>query len=171
MKEFQAEFFVRHALILDTFSEGAHSEAFEEAVTVASSLACAIDTQDCLLDLLFVGPKAYCFTAGRGVAHSEQMLEILASVETCPGKPFEDLDDMVVRHAAAVSGCVCVFIRWDEARRRLVDKLRGMNVPVMILLIREQGAESVDREAISLGPEDAFHELEVGAVEEGLARL
>ncbi len=171
VKEFQAEFFVRHALILDTFSEGAHSEAFEEAVTVASSLACAIDTQDCLLDLLFVGPKAYCFTAGRGVAHSEQMLEILASVETCPGKPFEDLDDMVVRHAAAVSGCVCVFIRWDEARRRLVDKLRGMNVPVMILLIREQGAESVDREAISLGPEDAFHELEVGAVEEGLARL
>ncbi len=171
VKEFQAEFFVRHALILDTFSDLAHSDVFEEAVSVASSLACAIDTQDCLLDLLFVGPKAYCFTAGRGVAHSEQMLEILASVETCSGAPFDDLDDMVVRHAGAVSGCVCVFIKWDEARQRLVDKLRGMGIPAMVLLIRESGAAPVERETIHLGPEDAFHELEAGAVEEGLARL
>jgi len=42
---------------------------------------------------------------------------------------------------------------------------------VMVLLIRERGAEQVDRKAVNLGPEDAFHELEVGAVEEGLARL
>ena len=171
VKEFQAEFFVRHALILDTFSKHAHSETFEEAVSVASSLACAIDTQDCLLDLLFVGPKAYCFTAGRGVAHSEQMLEILASVETCPGKPFDDLDDLVVRHATEVSGCICVFIEWDEARRRLVDKLRGMSVPVMVLLVRENGATPVSMEEVNLGSEDAFLELTVGEIEEGLARL
>ncbi len=171
VKEFQAEFFVRHALILDTFSEAAHSELFEEAVSVAASLACSIDTQDSLLDLLFVGPKAYCFTAGRGVAHSEQMLEILASVETCPGEPFDLLDGLVVRHAAAVSGCVCVLIDWDDARRRLLEKLRGLNVPTMVLLIREAGAPPMTREDLNLGPEDAFHVLEVGAVEEGLAKL
>jgi uncharacterized protein (DUF58 family) len=37
VKEFEDEFFVRHALVLDTFTEHAHSEVFEEAVSVAAS--------------------------------------------------------------------------------------------------------------------------------------
>ncbi len=40
------------------------------------------------LDLMFVGPEAYCFTSGRGVGHIEQMLEVLASVQVCREKEF-----------------------------------------------------------------------------------
>ena len=86
VKEFADEFFVRHALVLDTFGDDPHSEAFEEAVSVAASFACTIQTQESLLDLLFVGAEAYCFTAGRGLAHADQMLEILASVRVCTEK-------------------------------------------------------------------------------------
>jgi len=64
--------------VLDTFSEEPFSEAFEEAVVCGASFACAIRTQESLLDLLFVGAQAYCFTSGRGLAHVEQILEILA---------------------------------------------------------------------------------------------
>ena len=84
VKEFEDEFFVRHALVLDTFTDHPHSEVFEEAVSVAASFACTLPTQESLLDLLFVGPQSYCFTAGRGVAHVDQMLEILASVRAVP---------------------------------------------------------------------------------------
>ncbi len=80
VKEFADEFFVRHALVLDTFGDHPQGELFEEAVSVAASFACTIQTQESLLDLLFVGAEAYCFTAGRGLAHADQMLEILASV-------------------------------------------------------------------------------------------
>ncbi len=83
VKEFEDEFFVRHALVLDTFTPRPHSDVFEEAVSVAASFACTVLTQESLLDLLFVGPEAYCFTAGRGLAHADQMLEILASVQPC----------------------------------------------------------------------------------------
>ena len=55
VKEFEDEFFVRHALVLDTFTDDPHSEAFEEAVSVAASFACTVLTQESLLDLLFVG--------------------------------------------------------------------------------------------------------------------
>src|SRR6185295_8954921 len=79
VKEFEDEFFVRHALVLDTFTKQPHSEIFEEAVSIAASFACSIRTQESLLDLLFVGPDSYCFTAGRGLGRSEQMLEILAA--------------------------------------------------------------------------------------------
>ena len=67
VKEFEDEFFVRHALVLDTFTDEPHSEILEEAVSVAASFACTVLTQESLLDLLFVGNRSYCFTAGRGL--------------------------------------------------------------------------------------------------------
>ncbi|HZI30963.1 MAG TPA: DUF58 domain-containing protein, partial [Candidatus Binatia bacterium] len=54
VKEFEDEFFVRHALVLDTFDDEPNSEVLEEAVSVAASFACTILTQESLLDLLFV---------------------------------------------------------------------------------------------------------------------
>src|SRR5262249_36500687 len=102
VKEFEDEFFVRHALVLDTFTENPYSEVFEEAVSVAASFACAIQTQESLLDLLFVGPQSYRFTAGRGLAHTEQMLEILASVRPCDSQSFGALENLVLNHITAV---------------------------------------------------------------------
>jgi len=171
VKECEDEFFVRHALILDTFTPQPHGEVFEEAVSVASSFACTVVTQESLLDLLFVGAEAYCFTAGRGLAHADQMLEILASVQACRQRPFESLETAVLDHAGVVSGCICVFLAWDDARQKLVRKLRMLEVPVMVLVIVPRGAP----EALDPGPmhdaTDHFHVLEAGRIEEGLARL
>src|SRR5258707_1211331 len=50
VKEFEDEFFVRHALVLDTFVRRQQSEVFEEAVSVAASFACVVRTQESLLD-------------------------------------------------------------------------------------------------------------------------
>jgi uncharacterized protein (DUF58 family) len=54
VKEYQDEFFERHALVLDTGTRRGEDAAFEEAVAVAASFVHTIDTQECLLDLLFV---------------------------------------------------------------------------------------------------------------------
>jgi uncharacterized protein (DUF58 family) len=168
VKEFQDEFFVRHALILDTFSEAEDVAVFEEAVSVAASFACTIDTQESLLDLLFVGPQAFCFTIGRGVAHADQMLELLASVTSCADKPFSSLEQLVVEHASAVSGCICIFLAWDEPRRQLVQKLNTLGVPVLVLVIRAQQSPPVEGRA---DDPETLHVLEVGKIEAGLAKL
>jgi uncharacterized protein (DUF58 family) len=167
VKEFEDEFFVRHALVLDTFIDDPRSEAFEEAVSVAASFACTLITQESLLDLLFVGPQAYCFTAGRGLAHADQMLEILASVRVCPDEPFAKLEHLVVQHAGSVSGCICVLLAWDEERRKLVEKLAAVGVPAMVLLVTEP-RHKLD---LSGQPFADIHVLEAGKIEEGLARL
>jgi len=109
VKEFEDEFFVRHALILDTFTDDPHSEVLEEAVSVAASFACTVLTQESLLDLLFVGNKSYCFTAGRGLGTADQMLEILASAQNCGDKPFSALEHLVLEHIGVVTGCICVL--------------------------------------------------------------
>ena len=169
IKEYQEEFFVRHALVLDTFGELSGEALFEEAVSIAASLACTIRDQDSLLDLMFVGPEAYCFTSGRGVGHIEQMLEVLASVQMCREKEFAALEHLVLSHAAELSGCVCVFISWDAPRQRLVKGLLARRVPLRVLVVAES-AQSWPIGAMEAQPEN-FHVLPLGQVARMLASL
>lgn len=192
VKEFQDEFFVRHALILDTFVgpavEGAAGVSpartlrtlrqdagstlvFEEAVSVAASFACAVGTQESLLDLMFVGPQAVCFTTGRGLGQAEQALEVLAAVQPCEDKPFGALEELVLRHAGAVCGCVCVLLAWDEPRRELVESLQGRGLPVLVLVVVGAGEAEAFRAAQTEDVSEHFHVLEAGKVAEGLQEL
>ena len=171
VKEFQDEYFVRHALVLDTFVDQPQSEAFEAAVSVAASFACSLQTQESLLDLLFVGPKAYCFTVGRGVAHTDQMLEILAAVQPASSQGFEVLEQLVLNHSGVVSGCICVLLAWDERRESLVKRLRQMGIPVLVILVVEPGAgPGPDTGPLSDDP-GSFHVLDTDHIQAGLARL
>lgn len=137
VKEEQDEFFVRHALILDTFQSQAYSEIFEAAIAVAASFACEIQTQESLLDLMFVGLETYCFTIGRGLSHTDRMLEILASVTACRDKPFDDLIGAVINRSTLLSGCIGVFLSWDDSRQQLVRQLQAMRLPTLVLVITE----------------------------------
>ncbi|MDW8381262.1 MAG: DUF58 domain-containing protein [Verrucomicrobiota bacterium] len=171
VREFEDEFFVRHALVLDTFTDWPEHEAFEAAVSVAASLACTLPTQESLLDLLFVGSEAYRFTVGRGVGHVEQMLEVLASVRPCPDRPFETLERLVLQHMGVVSGCVCVLLGWDPPRRALVEKLVQWGVPVRVLVVPvDPLLPPVDPGPLQLWPE-RLTLLDPNRLEEQLARL
>ncbi|MBI5209126.1 MAG: DUF58 domain-containing protein [Elusimicrobia bacterium] len=191
VRECQDEYFVRHALVLDTFlsapgvsdasiarvgvppplptgsGPGAVSpRAFEEAVSVAASFASSVLTQESLLDLLFVGAEAYCFTAGRGLGGVEQIIEVLACVEPCRTKPFSELRHSVARRHARLSGVICVLLGWDSERRDLVGHLQSLRVPVVTLVVVDPA------DAAALSPEaGGFHRVEVGRVAEGLAKL
>lgn len=170
VKEFEDENFVRHALVLDTYADTDHGEIFEEAVSVAASFACSIQTQESLLDLLFVGAESYCFTSGRGLAHGDQMLEILASVRACRQRSFAALESLVVQHALSVSGCICVLIAWNKERQDFVRKLRLLGVPMLVLLVTAPGTRRPDPGPMRDQPEN-FHVLEVGKIQEGLLAL
>jgi uncharacterized protein (DUF58 family) len=171
VKEFEDEFFVRHALILDTFTDRPHTEEFEEAVSVAASFACTVLTQESLLDLLFVGTEAHCFTAGRGLAHADQMLEILVSVQPTTSAPFERLEELVVNHANLVSGCICVLLAWDNARQRLVEKLKAFGLPVLVLVIRPDGKSGSLEPGPMRDEPERLVALELGKVEQQLLKL
>jgi uncharacterized protein (DUF58 family) len=171
VKEFEDEFFVRHALVLDTFTDQPHGDAFEEAVSVAASFACTLQTQESLLDLLFIGTEAYCFTSGRGLAHADQLLEILASVRGCPDRPFSTLEELVLNHSASVSGCICVLLAWDAERRNFVNKIKALDLPVLVLLVLAAGQhQPVDPGPMRDEPEH-FLVLEAGQIGPVLARL
>lgn len=170
IKEFQDEFFVRHALILDTFAKPHEFELFEEAVSVAASFACTIQTQESLLDLMFVGPQAFCFTSGRGLGQVEQLLEVLAAVEMCTDKEFSTLETLVLQHLSSVSGCVCILLGWDKARQSLVQMLRAFGMPLRVLVVVKPGSKPLEPGPMADEP-GLFHVLEIGKVGEALQRL
>jgi hypothetical protein len=97
------------------------------------------------------------------------MLEILASVRLCADKPFQMLETLVLNHARMVSGCVCVFLAWDEPRRRFVEKLKAADVPVLVLVVTQPGAAKWDAGPMRDEPEN-FHVLEIGRIEEQLTK-
>jgi uncharacterized protein (DUF58 family) len=162
VREFEGEFFERHALILDTFPEEPRPEAFEEAVSVAASFACALDTQESLLDLLFVGAQSWCYTAGRGQLQPGQLVEILAGVQPCTDKPFRSLIENVMARRATISGCILILLDWDEERRQFARSLRASGIPVLTLVVSAR-----DPGELPAGT----HRLVPGRVQEGLAAL
>jgi len=171
VKEFQDEYFVRHALVLDTFCGASGDTIFEEAVAVAASFVCTVPDQESLLDLLLVGPRTVCVTSGRGVGHTQQMLEVLAAVQPCRRPHFDDLQALVLEHSSWLSGCLLVLLGWDEPRRALVRRLKALRLPTLVMLMVPRGkADTFDPGPPGDQP-DRLLVLESGHVEEGLQRL
>ncbi len=140
VREYQNEFFTRYGLILDTFVTPEQDlAAFEEAVSLAASFAVMVESGDALLDLLFVGDQAYHFTAGRSLAHLEQIMEILACVDINTRHPFEQLTQLVLSQPVMLSSCVVILLTWDAERSALVRRLDGMGLPLVVLVIGDSG--------------------------------
>lgn len=162
VREYQDEYFERHALILDTFAGSDRAVAFEEAVSIASSLACTVNTQECLLDLMFIGAESYIYTAGRGQMTTGSLLEVLAAVQLCASKPFRTLQDAVTARRGLLTGSICILLAWDEARREFIRTLHALGVPLMVLVV---SAEPIAER------EPWLHVIVPGKVQEGLAAL
>ncbi|MEM1254223.1 MAG: DUF58 domain-containing protein [Cyanobacteria bacterium P01_H01_bin.21] len=132
VREEQAEYFVHHALVLDTFQPESFSEILEEAISVAASLAWGMQNQESLLDLIFSGGY---FTLGRGLGQTERILELLASVVSCQDKSFDSLLPIMQSRLSLLSSCICIFLTWDEARQALVKQLQSVNIPTWVLIL------------------------------------
>jgi uncharacterized protein (DUF58 family) len=160
VKEFETEFFERHALVLDTGARG-ETEAFEEAISIAASFVYTIDTQESLLDLVFVAGEPECHTAGRGEASNVHLLEILAGLEPTAPPEFEALAREVLAMRGTLSSAVFVLLAWDEPRRKLVSALTAAGLGVRVLLVSDSAP--ADAAGLLL--------LQPGRIEAGLMKL
>lgn len=171
VKEFQDEYLVRHALVLDTFCPPESDDLFEEAVAIAASFACTVPDQESLLDLLFVGPRTVCITTGRGVGQPEQHLEVLATVTPCRDQRFDELRALILQHREALAGAILVLLDWDESRRALVKELRALQLPTLVLLLQDPGAADPIQKVPAQERPDRWCVLEPGRIREGLQGL
>ncbi|MDP1612823.1 MAG: DUF58 domain-containing protein [Sulfuritalea sp.] len=142
VREYQEEFFSRHALVLDTVVPAGGEAAFETAVSMAAWLVAQPRDADSLLDLMFVGDRVHRLTAGRGLGGADGLLRVLAGVAPTSAASIVPLLASVERHSAQVASVVALFLNWDEPRRQAVRRLMARGLRPTVLLVG--AAELVD---------------------------
>jgi uncharacterized protein (DUF58 family) len=137
VKEFQEEYFVRLALVLDVEARAARDEKLlEKALSLAAGIADALARREYIIDLFAAGHEIFHFQAGRALAHVENILEILACLE--PGNRFDlaALEAALLSEAGRLSAVVLVMMDWDERRALLVERLKANGIAVRVLSVR-----------------------------------
>ncbi len=137
VKELEDTYYPRYGLVLDTFLNSSNDGFFEEALSVSASFVAMIDRGESLLDLMFVKDEAHVVTAGRGLARTEKLLDVLAGVEGDETENFEDLSQLVLRHREELTSCLVVLVGWDEARAGFVKSLARGGIACAPIIIGE----------------------------------
>lgn len=141
VKEYQEEYYCRIALVLDTFVPAGTKHTpegypqLEAAISLCATVADVLSRTEYIIDIFAAGPELYVFRAGRDTAHFENVLDILACLDACHDNPFEILAPSIVDEMSNISTILCVFLRWDESRKALVQQAAESGCKVKILLI------------------------------------
>lgn len=171
VKTFEQEYYVHHALMLDTFAKGLPSHYFEEAVSIAASFALHVDDQESLLDLMFIGPHRYHLTCGHHVQGVQSLLETLACVKPQYGQSIAELHRLAMEHSSALSNALCIFLQWDLQRQNMVGALRARGVNVIALIICDEVPEMHDENDTGSQASQRLLYLQTGHIQAGLAQL
>lgn len=146
VKDFHEEWFPRIAVVVDTHlpsrPSGADLEAFEAALSVAASIASALAERDHVVELLAAGPELYRVSAGRGLGHLENVLEVLACVEGSDAAPLADVAPAVEQEIAQIGTVYAVLLDWDEGRAGFLDRMRALGAEVHAVVVREGATTS-----------------------------
>ena len=149
VKEFQEEFFVRLALVLDVQSRSVKEDALlEKALSLAAGMADVLARQEYIIDLFAAGPQVFHFQAGRALAHFEHILEILAAMESGDRLDVDALEAALLPEASQLSAVLFVVMDWEPSRAALVEKLKAYGVAVRVLCVRPE------RKPVGLAPEE-----------------
>jgi uncharacterized repeat protein (TIGR01451 family) len=149
VKEYQEEYFVRLAMVLDVEARSARDDAlFERSLSLAAGIADVLARQEYIIDIFAAGSQVFHFRAGRALAHFEHILEILACLEAEDRLDMNALEAALLPEAGKLSAVVLVMMDWDEARAGLIRKLKAHGVAVRVLSVRP------DRRPEGLAPDE-----------------
>lgn len=110
-KEFQEEYFVRLAVVLDIEAPRARDEPqLERAVSLTAGITDVLARKEYIVDIFAAGDDVYHFQAGRSLAYLGNILEILACVD--PGKRLDTqaLQSVLLPEAPRLSAVVFVMM-------------------------------------------------------------
>lgn len=159
VKEFQAEGRGRTAIVVDTWRRSPTPEmglrpdpVVEASLSLAAAIVDFLARSDRVLELLVAGPGLYRFVSAGRIGFFEDVLDILASVETGTEDTLPKLAPVLLDEIRSIQSVCLLFGRWDERRAALARDLADREVGVKTVLITRSG-----RWAPKGLPSDAMH--------------
>ncbi|MCZ6666863.1 MAG: DUF58 domain-containing protein [Gammaproteobacteria bacterium] len=168
VKQYQDEYFDRHALVIDTHLVHARPALFEAVISVGASIAAGEKPRDSILDVIFAGSEVVQLSVGRGLGDALQALAYLAEIQPCDDGDINQLAELLRERAAQFASVILVLGRMDAARETLISDLAQHGVPSVMLYVTEE--DSDDPSAADSSQHDAFR-IRCGHIAEDLARV
>lgn len=137
VREFQEEYFSRVGVVVDIDGSLEDPPRFEASLSLAAGVIARLSRGEALIDLLVVGEEVHSLTIGRSLGFLDQALDLLACVEAAEGPSVDAIWERLAPHLPRLSCVVVIALRWDAPRRALVDRIRGMGVGCVTLLVTE----------------------------------
>jgi uncharacterized protein (DUF58 family) len=143
VREFQEEYFLRVALVLDTYlprlrwPRKTGGENLESAISLTAALVDALSRGEYLLDIFAAGPELYNFRTGRGVSHFDTVLEILACIGPCFTNPFDIITPALADELGHISTVLFVFLDWDHSRREMARAAIERGCRIRLFIVRD----------------------------------
>jgi uncharacterized protein (DUF58 family) len=138
IREFQDEYFDRHALIVDTYTGTGDPASFESVVSAAASFVDAGHPSDSLLDLVFVGERVWRLTAGRGLASTRQVLCDLADVEASSTDEFAALAEYLRGYRKQLATVILVSAFWNNLREAFMREFQHLDTRAFAVIVGTQ---------------------------------
>ena len=168
VREYQDEYFDRHALVVDTHVATLQSDLFEGVVSVAASIATGERPRDSILDVIFSGQDIIQLSEGRGLGASSLALTYLAEAQPSEDSDLDQLSEMLHFRASQMASVILVIAGWDERRQGLVEELASLDLPSVSIRL------SVDIQApaspLQIGAHQCFV-VRTSHIAEDLARV
>jgi uncharacterized protein (DUF58 family) len=164
LREWREEYFLRVAVILDTyipppdrsaFSKIPTFEAlfprankrgrtiadlrsadFERAVSLSAAVSDFMAGRDYIVDLFGAGPELFRLQSGRGLATNDQVLDILANTSATTVDTLSALLPQLEEDLPQLTSVVCLFLDWNDSRRTFAEGLRERGAGVKVIVLR-----------------------------------
>jgi uncharacterized protein (DUF58 family) len=140
VREYQEEYFSRVGVVVDTDRTVEEPACLEAALSVAAGVVAHLSRGEALIDLLVVGDQVHNLTIGRSLGFLDQALDLLACVEAGAAPTLDALWGRLAPHLPQLSCVVLVALAWDGPRRALADRIRGLGVGCVTVVITETDA-------------------------------
>jgi len=141
VREYTQEYFMRVGVVLDTHvrqhTRPAEQDNFERAVSLSAAVSDFMARRQYLVDLFAAGDHLYHLTAGQSVTYLDQILDILACVESYPKEPFAALEPEIGPLLGKIALVICILLDWNEARQQFVEGLITHGVAVKVIIARD----------------------------------
>lgn len=133
IKEFQDEFFDRHALIFDHFRGSGSQTDFETAVAITASLIQSERPQDSILDLILIDKAVWRLSAGRGLSNARRILLELAEINASSTDDFSLIAEYLDEYIEQLASVILVTVNWDDDRAHFAANLRRRGLDCVVL--------------------------------------
>jgi uncharacterized protein (DUF58 family) len=164
LREWREEYFLRIAVILDTYIPPparsaisamptfeallprANSRArilsdmrradFERAISLSAAVSDYMAGHEYIVDLFGAGPELFRLQSGRGLATNDQVLDILANTAPITTDTLSTLLPQLEEDLPQLTSVVCLFLDWNDSRRAFAESLRERGAGVKVVVVR-----------------------------------